>query len=96
MLIFGEKLTAQEALKFNFVSRVYSDSNVDSVVWPKLREYSQLPPNSMQTSKKLIRSQEKTHLLKAINDEGDELNKCFRGEEFINAVIAFASRKSKL
>lgn len=96
VLLFGEKLTPQDAYHCNFVSRIYKNSEVDAVIWPKLREYSELPPESLQISKRLVRSQEKQALMKAIDDECDELAKRFKSDEFINAVIQFAMRKSKL
>ncbi|XP_075161156.1 enoyl-CoA delta isomerase 2-like [Haematobia irritans] len=96
MLLFGEKLTANEAFHYNFVSRVYKDSELDSAIWPKLRNYSELPPESLQITKGLLRSHEKEHLMKAIDDECDALYNRFYSEEFMNALIQFTMRKSKL
>uniref|UniRef100_T1PA59 Enoyl-CoA hydratase/isomerase n=1 Tax=Musca domestica TaxID=7370 RepID=T1PA59_MUSDO len=96
MFLFGEKMSAEEALAFNFASRVYKPSEVDTVIWPKLREYSELPAESLQISKRLMRSPEKEHLVKAIDAECEELRKRFHSEEFINAIIQFSMRKSKL
>lgn len=96
ILLFGEKLTPQDAYHYNFASRIYKHSEVDSIIWPKLREYSDLPRESLQISKGLMRSQEKQHLMKAIDDECDELYKRFHSEEFMNAIIQFSMRKSKL
>ncbi|XP_013104009.2 enoyl-CoA delta isomerase 2 [Stomoxys calcitrans] len=97
MLLFGEKLTAHDAYHFNFASRVYKPFEVDSLIWPKLIEYSQMPPESLQISKGLLRSQEKEILMKAIDAECDALYKRFYSEEFMNAIIQFSMRKkSKL
>ncbi|XP_061388170.1 enoyl-CoA delta isomerase 2-like [Musca vetustissima] len=96
MILFGEKLTAEEAYQYKFASRIYKPSEVDTVIWPKLREYSELPPESLQISKRLMRTQEKENLIKAIDTECDELYKRFYSEEFMNAIIQFSMRKSKL
>lgn len=96
VLLFGEKLTAQEAYKFNFVSRIYKMCDLDSVIWPTLRGFSYLPPQSLQISKRLMRNEEKKALLQAIDAECEELLKRFRSEEFMNALIQFTIRKSKL
>ncbi|KAM7355547.1 dodecenoyl-CoA delta-isomerase [Cochliomyia hominivorax] len=96
ILLFGEKLTAREAYEFNFVSRVYKKSELDTVIWPKLREYSELPPQSLQISKRLLRSEEKKALLHAIDMECKELLIRFASEEFMNALVQFSMRKSKL
>ncbi|KAI8126232.1 hypothetical protein FF38_05496 [Lucilia cuprina] len=96
VLLFGERLSAQEAYNFNFASRIYKHSEVDSVIWPKLREFAELPPQSLQISKRLIRSEEKKALLHAIDVECEELVQRFGSEEFMNALIQFTMRKSKL
>lgn len=97
ILLFGEKLMAQEAYNFNFVSRIYNKSELDTVIWPKLREYSELPPQSLQISKRLLRCEEKKALLYAIDMECKELLERFGSEEFMNALIQFSMRKkSKL
>ncbi|XP_073836825.1 enoyl-CoA delta isomerase 2-like [Musca autumnalis] len=96
MLLFGEKMTAEEAFKYHFASRVYKSSEVDSVIWPKLREFSKLPAESLQISKRLMRTPEKENVMKAIDAECEELHKRFYSEEFMNAIIQFSMRKSKL
>lgn len=96
ILMMGEKMYPPEAYKFNFVSRIFKHSELETLIWPKLRQYSQLPPQSLQISKHLMRMHEKEHLYKALQTECDELYRRFYSEEFINAVIQFATRKSKM
>ncbi|KAL7733853.1 hypothetical protein ACLKA6_011570 [Drosophila palustris] len=96
MLLLNEKLTAQEAYHFNFVSRIFKLSELDSVVWPKIREYAELPPNSMRESKRLINLSLRENLIRANDEECVELLKRLHGEEFVLAMINFANRKSKL
>nr|XP_031543923.1 enoyl-CoA delta isomerase 2, mitochondrial isoform X2 [Vicugna pacos] len=45
MLIFGRKLTAQEACAQGLVTEVFPDSTLQKEVWTRLRAYTKLPPN---------------------------------------------------
>lgn len=88
-------MSAEEAFRYNFVSRIFKLSELDSVIWPKIREYSELPPESMQVSKKLIRMSERERLYNALNAECDELKKRYYSEELFTALIKFSTRKDK-
>ncbi|XP_023167989.2 enoyl-CoA delta isomerase 2, mitochondrial [Drosophila hydei] len=96
MLVFNEEMSAQEAYKFNFVSRIFKLNELDSVVWPKIREYAELPPNSMRECKRLIQLPLRELLIRANDAECDALLKRFYDTECIQAIIDFAQRKSKL
>uniref|UniRef100_A0A1A9W7M0 Enoyl-CoA delta isomerase 2, mitochondrial n=1 Tax=Glossina brevipalpis TaxID=37001 RepID=A0A1A9W7M0_9MUSC len=96
MLLFSEKLLPYEALQYHFVSRVYKPSELNNVIWPKLFAFSELPPESLQISKKLLRNHQKSNILQAIDAECDELYKRFHTEEFFNALMQFNAKKSKL
>uniref|UniRef100_A0A1B0G332 Enoyl-CoA delta isomerase 2, mitochondrial n=1 Tax=Glossina morsitans morsitans TaxID=37546 RepID=A0A1B0G332_GLOMM len=96
MLLFGEKLLPHEALQYHFVSRVYKPSELNTVIWPKLIAFSELPPQSLQISKTLLRNHEKSNILQAIHSECDELYKRFHSEEFFDAIIRFNTKKSNL
>lgn len=96
MLLFGEKLLPHEALQYHFVSRVYKPSELNTVIWPKLIAFSELPPQSLQISKTLLRNHEKSNILQAIHSECDELYKRFHSEEFFEAMIRFNTKKSNL
>lgn len=43
MLLFNKKITAVEACKLGLVTEVFQDANFQSEVWPKLKEWSELP-----------------------------------------------------
>ncbi|TDG48495.1 hypothetical protein AWZ03_005039 [Drosophila navojoa] len=96
MLVLNEKLSAQEAYHFNLVSRIFRLNELDSVVWPKIREYAELPPNSMRECKRLIQLSSRESLLRANDAECEALLKRFYDNECIQAIIDFAMRKSKL
>lgn len=44
MMYMGRKLSAAEALQYGLVSRVYTKDTVEEELWPKLRQWSSLPP----------------------------------------------------
>ncbi|KAH8386177.1 enoyl-CoA delta isomerase 2, mitochondrial [Drosophila serrata] len=95
VLLLNEPLSAAEAYSFNFVSRVYKSSEADSVIWPKLRQYAELPPNSLRQGKRLIKEGFLEGLLKANDSECRQLLECFQHPEFFQAIMDFASRKNK-
>ncbi|KAH8298650.1 hypothetical protein KR018_008566 [Drosophila ironensis] len=95
-LLLGEPLSAADAYQFNFVSRVYKLEETDSVVWPKIRQYAELPPNALIQGKRLIKEGFVENLLKANDAECVQLLKSFRHPEFSQALKNFANRKSKL
>ena len=45
MLLFGKKLTAQEACAQGLVTEVFPDGTFQKEVWARLKAYSKLPPN---------------------------------------------------
>lgn len=92
----GEKLLPTDAYKYGLVTRTFKSDELDSIVWPKLREYSQLPKHSLLATKALMRKLEKDRLYQALYKECEELYSRFYSEEFINAVAQFAARKSKI
>ncbi|XP_034657005.1 enoyl-CoA delta isomerase 2, mitochondrial-like [Drosophila subobscura] len=96
MLLLNEKLSSAEAYSFNFVSRVYKTEELDSVVWPKLREFSTLPPISLKEGKRLVREGFLENLVKAHEAECKELINRFHAEEFLQVIRNFGKRKSKL
>uniref|UniRef100_A0A4W2IAT4 Enoyl-CoA delta isomerase 2 n=1 Tax=Bos indicus x Bos taurus TaxID=30522 RepID=A0A4W2IAT4_BOBOX len=46
MLLFGKKLTAQEACAQGLVTEVFPDGTFQKEVWARLKAYSKLPPNN--------------------------------------------------
>ncbi|XP_017020576.1 enoyl-CoA delta isomerase 2 [Drosophila kikkawai] len=95
VLLLNEPLSASEAYHFNFVSRIYKSNEVDSVIWPKLRQYAELPPNSLLQGKRLINEGFLESLLKANDSECRQLLESFQHPEFFQAIMDFASRKSQ-
>jgi len=96
MLLLNHKMSAAEALKFNFVSEVFTTSELATKLWPRIENYATLPKDSMRVSKKLLKKFDLVELEKACDDEMVELYKRQDSDEFMNAVINFMNRKSKL
>ncbi|XP_075163089.1 enoyl-CoA delta isomerase 2-like [Haematobia irritans] len=96
LLLFGEIMSSSEAYRCRFVTKIFNISQIDSHVWPKLVKYSQMNRESLQKSKNLKRKHEKEHILRALHMECDALYERFYSEEFVNAVIEFSAKKSKI
>ncbi|KAJ8383304.1 hypothetical protein AAFF_G00222400 [Aldrovandia affinis] len=96
MLLFGKKLSAAEACQQGLVTEVFPDSTFLTEVWKKLKDFAQLPRNSLALSKQLIRSMERENL-HAVNDRECELvAERLQSEECLNAVVHFFQAKAKL
>ncbi len=46
LLLFGQKIAAIEAEKLGLVTKVFPATELDSLIWPKLKEISDLPPTA--------------------------------------------------
>lgn len=95
MLLLNHKLSAYEALKFNFVSEVYAGADQNTQIWPRIQEFAKLPPGSISVTKRLIRRFDENALMAACEFEVDGLRKRFVSEEAQNAIVNFMSRKAK-
>ena len=49
MLLFSKRITADEAFHVGLVTEVYPNSTFDSIVWARLKEMSELPPQVHRT-----------------------------------------------
>lgn len=96
MLLINHKLSADEAYRFNFVSKVYTKSELETILWPQIQEHSKLPVKSLEITKKLMKKFEIKDLEKVCDEETEELYKRFESDDFIIALTKFLQRKSKL
>lgn len=96
MLLLNYKLSAAEALHFGFVSKLYKKSELDTILWEEIKEYSKLPRESLCVTKKLVSQFERENLEKVCDRELEELYKRFESDEFMEAIAKFMQRKSKL
>jgi len=96
VLLLNHKLTAREALQFNFVSEVIPKSELNSKLWPRIKEYAKLPRASLMITKRLVKRFDKIDLELALIEEVDELYKRFTSQDFYQALTQFMTQKSKL
>lgn len=96
MILLNHKMYPEEALRFNFISEIYKPSEVGKKIWPKIKAFSELPPESLKASKKLVRDLQLDVLTKAISAEGKALMERYKSSELFEAMAKFMSRKSKL
>lgn len=95
MLLLNHRLTAQEAYQFNFVSKVIPHSELNQFI-EELKKFGTLSINSVKTTKALLTRNFK-HVLRDCNSmECNQLIECSQSDEFIETIMKFMSRKSKL
>lgn len=95
MLLLGKKITAQEAFESNLVARVIPQHKLGEL-FAELQNYAKIPLKSLMINKKLILDGMKQKLHGCNNRESEALLERVSSEEFMNAIINFMSRKSKL
>lgn len=96
MLLLNHKLSAEEAYKFQLISEIIKSTEFESKLWPKLVELSKLPKESILVTKSIMKKFELPDLDKACELELEELYKRFASEAFLESIIKFMERKSKL
>uniref|UniRef100_A0A6I8PPF5 Enoyl-CoA delta isomerase 2 n=1 Tax=Ornithorhynchus anatinus TaxID=9258 RepID=A0A6I8PPF5_ORNAN len=96
MLIFGKKLTAQEAWANGLVTEVFPDSTFKEEVWARLKAFASLPRNAMRISKQLMRSVDREKLHAVNSQECQILEERWLSDECMTAIMNFFSKSSKL
>lgn len=95
MLFFNKTITATEACKLGLVTSVLPDANFQSEVWPKLKEWSELPQKSLVHSKELSRQFDRELLHKVNAAECDRLLERWQSSDCMEAVMKFFSKNAK-
>lgn len=95
MLLLNHKMTAEEALNFNFVSKVYDPKEVGKV-WKEIEKLSELPLESIKVTKGLIKKYDLKVLEEVNKTEAEALVERFTSEEAMEAIINFNTKKHKL
>lgn len=98
MLLLSEKLSADDALAFQFVSRVFQSlDEMNRIVWPLIENYSEMSLNSMIVTKSLMRpAQVIKEMQEANRREVEALSLRLADDEVAEAAIKFLTRKNKL
>ena len=94
MLMLNHKMSAQEALQFNFISLVYKKQEFEEKLWPKILGYSTLPVGSVKAIKELMKRFDLNKLEEANRAENEALAKRWQTEEAFSAIMNFMTRKS--
>lgn len=93
MLLFNHKMSSLEALKTGFVSEIFKSSELESKIWPRLENYSQLSQSSMMETKALIKRNELEILNRVNKEEGAALTARWTSGEAVHAIMEFMQRK---
>jgi len=96
MLLFGKKLSAEEAYQCGFVTEVFSPEKFVTDTSKRLKQFANLPPQSVMQSKKLIRDHDREQLHKTNNAECDVLKIRWQSEELLQAAMKYFQAKSKI
>ncbi|XP_049312621.1 enoyl-CoA delta isomerase 2-like [Bactrocera dorsalis] len=95
LLLFGTRLSADEALCYNFVARIIQATDIEQQFWPQLEQYARLPLESLRATKRLLSEAERTQLLNALKAECGELKSLRLGATYQRAIEAFVNRKGR-
>ncbi|KAI6651530.1 Enoyl-CoA delta isomerase 2, mitochondrial [Oopsacas minuta] len=93
ILLFGKKLSAEEACDRSLVTRVVPSGNFEEEIESMLKKYSELPPISLRTSKQIIRNTHKEKLHDINIKECALLAERWISDECISAIMKFFQRK---
>ncbi|XP_078544172.1 enoyl-CoA delta isomerase 2-like isoform X2 [Lissotriton helveticus] len=96
VLLFNKKFTAVEACDLGLITEVFPDNTFQDQVWARIKDYAQLPRQSLAFSKQLIREVEKEKLHAVNNQECERLIERWTSDECMNAILSFFQKKSKL
>ncbi|GMT36297.1 hypothetical protein PFISCL1PPCAC_27594, partial [Pristionchus fissidentatus] len=95
MLLFGEPMSAQQALACGFVAHVFPKAQFAQKSAALVEKYSKLPRHSVLASRELIRGEKwRREMLSTHNEEYDVVRKLFLNEETMALVLGkFAKPK---
>ncbi|THD25250.1 Enoyl-CoA delta isomerase 2 mitochondrial [Fasciola hepatica] len=95
MLLFNRKLTAQEALEWGLVNRMFPANEFSSSCDRLLQEMAQLPSETLRFSKEIMRARDRD-VLHAVNErECERLAERWTSQECMQAVSQFFKRTSQ-
>lgn len=91
-LLSGEGFGAEQALDMGLATRVVQDADVDATVAVMCGELAQLPPNSIATTKQLLRAPVAELTKSAMEAEMLAFAKALQSEEVRAAFVKFLNR----
>ncbi len=95
LLLLGEPLGADEALRCGLANAVFPDGELEQRVAEKLAALAAKPPLAMRQSKRLMRMARDTGVAEAISEEQQVFGRLLRSEESQRAREALRNRRSR-
>lgn len=95
MLLLGKKLSAEEALRLNFISDIFTADELDTKIWPKIVKFASLPPEAIKANKRMIIDHERKILKDCCDAELKELKIRLASEEGIACMTKFLNGKKR-
>lgn len=95
MLMLNHRMTAEEALRCGLVSKNFEPKDLEEI-WKELETYTDLPMQSILTTKRLMRRYDKEELLRVNETEIEEQIKLATSKEVVAAISGFLGRKAKM
>lgn len=92
LLLLAKKITAKDALRLGFVTRVYKSGKLNTKAKTEIKALAALPPASVRLAKSLMRSAPEP-LSDRMARESREFSARLSSEEFIEAASAFMARR---
>lgn len=89
MLLLGHRMTAEEALRLNFISEIFAPEELDEKIWPKIVKLANLPPEAIKVNKRMIIDHDRKVLKDACDSELEELKKRLSSKEGIEYMMRF-------
>jgi len=96
VLFAGEKLTAETAMRYGLVTKVFPSSSFESETTSRLQAFSKLSYDNIVQSRKLIRDQLKKELHNANEIECKLAEQRWQSKEALDAIMKFFSSRSKM
>jgi enoyl-CoA hydratase/carnithine racemase len=94
MLLLGDRMSAEQAREYGVVNEVLDQAEYLDYAMTKARQLAALPADSVQTSKRLIKTGSAEATSAVINDELIEFNRLLQTPEAQSIVQAFLAKSA--
>lgn len=92
-LILGRKLSAEEALRVNFIAEIFPPEDLESKIWQKLEKLCDFSSSeSAKVTKMLLQANELKIMKNVCDMELNELDKLIQSDEGINCILNFIKK----
>lgn len=93
LLMLGDRFSAEQACAYGIVNKVLPRGEYLDFAMSKARELAALPPDSVQTTKRLMKQQYQHLLPNIIDDELKEFGRLLKSPEAQTIIQGFLNRK---